>query len=390
MSPRLIKLLASYQSTLKYLYIQKINRVHKLKDGVSSVFSKFSSLKGFSWQGIRLPDEVPMVFDTLRASAVSLESFGLTIDSQEKLSFTNRTQNMIQLFQEWDNCLESEKVVLASLVEYQTPGPQLHLHELLLSSQIQRLYLTGEVDKQSIEELLLSFSGLVEINVVYRREIPSKEAILRHGETLRVLSVCSGSRGRTLPAVWSTQDLVEIGSGCPRLAELGISQNSYSRYCAGYTDIINAGQFSSSNMADIDFPRHCFGNLELLYISLPYLQNGTDSRIRGDISSNPLPAADEILNSLEESLNRYGPKCKSSILLALSKKLKVVVLGVGRIETNADFGIDPMIWKTIYEFPTAEMVTLTRFNIWNMLDSGFLANWKLLRRYPLMIPTEGL
>ncbi|KAK6516783.1 hypothetical protein TWF506_006671 [Arthrobotrys conoides] len=137
------------------------------------------------------------------------------------------------------------------------------------------------------------------------------------------------------------------------------------------------------------FPRHLFLNLELLYISLPDPRDHIDDGIRRNNPTDP-PFSDSVLRSIVECLNGYGAGGKYAGGPAPSKKLKVVTIGVGSLETDARLGLDLMILKTEYPLATGEVMKLSPSDIRTMHLDGGLARWKLLRRYQLMIPTEGL
>ncbi|KAF3280787.1 hypothetical protein TWF970_002478 [Orbilia oligospora] len=409
MDPVLLSLLAIYHPSIQNLYIQRISQKNELKNWTKSVFSMFSSLKGFSWHGIRDTDEVDMAFNILRASAATLETFSVSID--DKPTRTYRYANAYGLyigessvpeitkkFKQLDHSLGLEGVKLASLAEYQAPGTQMFLHKSLPFSQIQRLYLTEVVDERVLEDLLLSFEGLVEINVIYRTNIPSIKAITRHGETLKVLSVCDSCKGRDLPETWSTANLAELGSKCPNLVELGMCQSYYGRDHRNFInkDITRGGSREAALhgliypiTTPMVFPRHLFLNLELLYISLPDPKDHNGNNIRRGNLTEP-PFKKRVLRDIVECLNGYGFCGQYAGGPAPSKKLKVVTLGIGKLEADADFPLDPMILKTVYPFPTGEVMTLSPSDIRTIHFDGDLARWKLLRRYPLMIPTEGL
>ncbi|KAK6509497.1 hypothetical protein TWF481_004240 [Arthrobotrys musiformis] len=402
MSAALVALLAVSQPTIQYLYLQKVSRDPELRSWVRNAFSYFSSLREFSWCGIRETDETGMAHNAVKASAASLQSFVTSLDlgcewARACDSYTSNfilTGHGIRRYLEnesyWSResyqCFsKSQTIVLPSFVEYQSLGARIFP---LPFSQIQRLYLTDVDYEGALDNLLLSFSGLLEINIVYRTKLPSKDSITHHGKTLKLLSLCSGTapykRRRRVPTyvppdVWSTDYLAEIGSKCPKLVELGMCK-------------FHNPQYSTEAMA---FPRHHFKNLELLYISLPDLRDRYERIIRSCPRpyKGPYPLtyySAWIVPGMQEYLNGYGPTGRYAGELVPSKRLKIVAFGVGNIEANASFRSDPLIRKVVYPDSTGEVVRLDPYDMLGVQDDGDLARWKLLRRYPLLIPTEGL
>ncbi|KAK6357053.1 hypothetical protein TWF718_001382 [Orbilia javanica] len=424
MSPALLGLLALCHPQIQYLYLQNISIKPELREWTKSVIKMFSSLKGFSWHGICYPDEVKMAFDILKASAPSLETFGITIDPLRALYglgsepvvhydangnrylLPNHSSRTKRIFEDHDDSLRLQDISFPSLVEYQTSGTDLFLHKSLPLSQIQRLCLTEAVDKENLENLLLSFSGLVEINVVYQLSPPSVAAITHHGETLRILSVCSSDDRYNSQTTWSTTNLKKLGSKCPNIVELGMhmpqlheaeSRRGRSRNSRGTTrgqsqsqaGTITHGAHSTSTTIPTVFPRHLFQNLELLYISTPDPRYHSNSLFRSNNSIDP-PFGKRTLRDIVECLNGYGFCGLYAGGPAPSRKLKVVTLGVGKLEVNAGLNLNPMILKTVYPFPTGDVVTLSPYDMRALQGDGDLAGWKLLRRYPSLIPTKGL
>ncbi|KAF3079421.1 hypothetical protein TWF102_002885 [Orbilia oligospora] len=345
MSSSLLAFLANNQgTTLNCLYIDAVEFMENMEHNPD--LSKFTSINILRWNGLLLPREIGIISQIMKASASTLQtvSFGIIHPRDE-------IRGQLQM-----NRLE--RLDLPALVEYQAPlrvHADIDIFNIILPfSQLQRLYIT-EIDiarRGDGIDLLTSIKGLVELHYVYNMtfERQTSLAIFSRGKTLKRLYLCADISQPT-PLVLSASALQEIGQKCPNLVELGLK---------GPSSMIEYTYFADE------------------------------------------ASARAIKCGLENTLNR---ELNDPMPVKRSNNLKIVAMGAGAPELHRypRTQARPRPWRVDHHDATGKgpiTLHLTTFDdIDNRNHSWYCArtsrkkdchDWKLLRRYPLLIPNEGL
>ncbi|EGX45155.1 hypothetical protein AOL_s00173g256 [Orbilia oligospora ATCC 24927] len=387
MSSSLLTFLANNQgTTLNCLYIDAVEFLENMEHNPE--LSKFTSINTLRWNGLLLPREIETISQIIKASASTLQtvSFGIIHPRDE-------IRGQLQMHQ-------LERLDLPALVEYQAP---LRVHAdvdifniILPLSQLQRLYITdiGIAGRGNGIDLLTSIKGLVELHYVYGRTFERQTilAIFSHGKTLKRLYLCADISQPT-PLVLSASTLHKIGQKCPNLVELGITRDTNHS-----TDCIRADNCPCFPLM-ISFPLHAFPKLEVLFHSVQL--KGPSSMIEEVYFANEALAR-AIKCGLENMLNH---EIHDPMPVKRSNNLKIVAMGAGAPELHRypRTQARPRLWRVAHHDSTGKgPITLhpTTFDdIDNANHSWYCArtsrkkdchDWKLLRRYPLLIPNEGL
>ncbi|KAK6527005.1 hypothetical protein TWF281_010201 [Arthrobotrys megalospora] len=376
MSEEFFAHLAEYQSSLECLYICKVREGHKLAQ--NPVFRKLSSLRSFRWGDLRSAEDMQVFIRIIRASGTSLQSLGVAIDPAIIPSGRDEAYAIQRLL---DGLSSVRELKLPSLLEYQTPISPIMLKHALPFSRIRRIYGTSDLPCQHDMQELLSFNGLAELVISYQRQLPLNiEAVIhRHGATLRILSLCSAPRELLDPEILTAEQLLELGRRCPNLVELAVSLPY--RNARGNTHHITR------------FPNHVFPSLEFLLVSLvgganvpiPFSERNSKNKIARD---RCLSRARRFLGRM---LSQNNPDYLRSNAPGDIMKLKILALGDGKPEIRGcmenDLDHDPHLWS-IEQLVANNYVRLNSISLESTIAR--YPNWKLLRRYPLLVPNEGM
>ncbi|KAF3212234.1 hypothetical protein TWF106_010006 [Orbilia oligospora] len=387
MSSSLLTFLANNQgTTLNCLYIDGVEYMENMEHNPD--LSKFTSINTLRWNGLLLPREIEIISQIMKASASTIQtvSFGI-IHPRDKI------RGQLQMHR-------LERLDLPALVEYQAP---LRVHAdidvfniILPLSQLQRLYITeiGIARRGNGIDLFTSIKGLVELHYVYDMtfERQTSLAIFSHGKTLKRLYLCADI-SRPTPLVLSASALQEIGERCPNLVELGITRSiHHSPNCIRADDC-------SCFPVMILFPLHAFTKLEVLFLSVQL--KGPSSMIEDTYFANEALVR-AIKCGLESTLNR---ELSDPMLVKRSNNLKIVAMGAGAPELHRypRTQARPRLWRVDHHDATGKGPITLHPTTFDDIDNGnhswYCArtsgrkdchDWKLLRRYPLLIPNEGL
>ncbi|KAK6525684.1 hypothetical protein TWF281_010736 [Arthrobotrys megalospora] len=394
LDPRILYRLANHHgSSLECLYFEMLGNGQELGYDIST-FSKFCSLKTLRWGRVRSAKDMPALMRILKTSAASLRTLSLDYDS---LGINTHLDDNEVL----KDC-DTDDIKLWHITEYQTPmrgiGPRM-VNPLIPLSQIQRLRLTHprfKVDVASLgpttTENLLHFDRLVEFEINHIRNVPAdiKAGIFRHGETLKILFIC-GATVESFCKTFSAAELLELGHRCPNLVELAISQNfripTHKRTHPG-----------SLFHTLTEFPLHVFRNLELLFLSIPF--TGNEPLLDDGYFKNDAFGQSGVMRTLLETMlngNRDLPQpgnyeSITAVPPEPSDKLKIVGMGIGSPEwalhIYAQGAHTPRLWRARHPSADDGPITLSLANFEDVMDRD--PGWKLLRRYHLLLPNEGL
>ncbi|KAK6514879.1 hypothetical protein TWF506_007242 [Arthrobotrys conoides] len=388
-SPSLLALLANnHGTTLNCLYVDAGEFMENTEHNPD--LSNFTSLDTLRWNGLLFPKELKTVFQIVKASASTLQtiSFGV-IHPEDEL------RDKLQA--PW-----LEKLQLPALTEYQAPlrinVDKFIFNTVLPLSQIQRLYITDIdlVRRDDAAALLDSVKGLVELHYIYNDGFDHQTgvAILSHGNTLKRLYICANI-SQPRPFVLSAQTLVKIGRKCPNLVEIGITRRTdHSPDCSG-AEGCDCPPFM------VVFPLQAFTKLEVLFLSVQL--KGSSSTIERDHFLNEASVR-AVKCGLENTLNNEL-HVHDRTLIKRSTSLRIVAMGAGAAELHRypRTQARPRLWKVDHHDCTGKgPITLhpTSFDDMDNANHSWSCtqrsqrkdchNWKLLRRYPLLVPNEGL
>ncbi|KAK6355751.1 hypothetical protein TWF718_000137 [Orbilia javanica] len=397
MSVKILGILASnHGSTLNCLYIDALAPLKAMRH--QDTTTQFTSMKTLRWQGGKNPDglfcrtELHAISQLIEASASTLQTISLEVKRTTGWSDVFRPQSLTERFE----------IKLPALVEYQTP---LRLHAqtfnaVPLGSQIQRLYITElDIGGSTAATLLFSVKDLIELHYTYLDAFSdvTAQAIFRHGKTLERLYICADISGFQ-PLVLSARAIQDIGRRCPNLIELGITRRTDHPNTASCTMADDCSCLPSMT----EFPLHALANLEVLFISIQLKRSTTTVDADYFLDYSVVKA---MKRKLENMLNRELDS-NNNTPVTRSSKLRIIAMGAGTPELHhyPRTQARPRIWKVNHHGPTGKLpITLSTTTFEESIDGisynwppgqrsqrDWGHNWKLLRRYPLLVPNEGM
>ncbi|KAF3291843.1 hypothetical protein TWF132_006359 [Orbilia oligospora] len=384
----LVHLANHHGSSLECLYFDKLTG---LRDQDLPEFSKFTSLSTLRWGNVETVKDMPALLEMLEASADSLISLSMNYTFNDGLIDDSKQYN----------------IKISNLTEYQTPihgyGRRL-IKKMVPIAQINRFRLTNRQQGVYAYTILPKLHKPVELvfNCATNGPKDLDRIISKHaGNTLKALSICTAptssfGSSQLFQSCLSTQSLVNLGRGCPNLVELAVPQNvEFSP-----AEVRNENYFRSTipPRSLPEFPLHAFRNLKLLFLEIPphsdHREILEDEVFRDSIigeSSFVKTAFEAMLDEREKLQQQYGNEENGNAsLLRPSRELEVVAIGLATPEffVFRNIARTPRLWKVIHPKNDNEAIELEVANIDDVMDRD--PEWKLLRRYPLLIPNEGL
>ncbi|KAK6505808.1 hypothetical protein TWF481_007699 [Arthrobotrys musiformis] len=383
----LVHLANHHGSSLECLYLDVFR---DLKDADMLAFDKFSSLSALRWGKIEAGRDMLALMKMLNASADSLRT--LSVDYA------------------FPDILQGDRDAIApyfdaelDLTEYQTPirgvGRRI-VNSVVPFSQIQRFRLPNPQQSVYLLGMIECFDEIIELDFNYTMDTPDfiELSIAQHaGSDLKILSMCTISANPSEPFTncLSTETLLELGRGCPNLAELAISREFDLGIAQVWDRIRTDVQTAPKPLAG--FPLSAFPNLELLFIAIPAsIFNESileDQLYHSDTTGNSslIKAALEAMLGEEKGQRHEDSDSGTPALPAMpSKKLNVVALGMGNPELLPFHNTTrtPRLFRVVHPPGGSGPITLNAIRFEDIMDND--PGWKLLRRYPLLIPNEGL